>query len=391
MSRRDLSQLPRFYCGSGAPLPDTAFVALVPGEAAPLLPVSLPDGLKGAARRKVAALRLRDGAGLAASAAEVHPFLTDAKASSTWDRAVVAASEALAGWRAEVTGRPRARALALLPDYLDLPAAKDIATLQMRDDRVLVRLGLSDGFSAEPPLCEAILRRALAATSMRGAVWIGPPSPGIDAVLAAADVPVCTEAQGLKALGLAVPQAQPVMLDLLQDPGAEAQRLQQALRPWRLPAALACLAALTFGGHQAWLGQQAAQEARALRGETEAMLRSAILPTGPILDVRTQVSRALAAAQRPAATDSGPDPLRMFAATADALRAAPDGTEVQAVAFVAGAELAVDLTLASFAAADALLAQLRARGFTASLADASALDGEGVAARLMITGWEPDQ
>lgn len=371
--------LAQWHVESAAPPPADPFVALLPGAEAPMLPLDLPPGLRGRERLRVARRQVADRLGAGAGGLELHPAPMPVDAGA-WRHVILADRERLAKWRAQAAAAgPLCRAL--LPDYLALPALPDGWTLDWDGAEGLrARLGAAEGFSAEPALAPAMLEAALAgqAPPPARAVWCREPEPGVVAWLAAHGIPAQTAGE------LPAPFAEgELALDLAQDTAGAAEALGRALAPWRLPVALA-LTALVLWSAGILL------ETRTLRAETRAhalaaeeRARRALLPSGPILDLRAQIARAVALAEAPGETEELAAPLDVLHAAGEVLEAV-DAVALRALSLRPGAGLVVDLDLADFAALDALVADLRGAGLALRVAQSGSGAGGGVQATLVL-------
>ena len=282
LSRRRRAAPPATWrLGEGAP-PAGAFIALVPGADAPLIALSLPATLKGVAREDVARRQAQDrlGAGL-----ELRPArLTGA---DDWTRVAVAERAAVLRWRAAL-GAAAARCRGLVPDYLALPAAPGLWSVEMRPDGVTARLGPGDGFSAEPALAVQMLTLALsearATGTLPGAVLLtGAVAPALEALLdgltlvrAASDLPAA-----ITPLVLGHGEES---VDFARDPRADAAGIETRLRRLMWPAGLVLLGALGWAGAQGLALRADRAAAGAVQAETLAAVRRDLLPSGPILD-----------------------------------------------------------------------------------------------------------
>lgn len=361
-----------WHLGTGTP-PEGPFVALVPGEDAPLLPLDLPAALRGRERARVAQRQLADMLGLGPAGFEMRPAMLGADRAN-WARALVAGRERAGDWRAALARLPRAP-VALLPDYLALPAAPGVWVLAADAGRLRARLGPEDGFSCEMALAPALLRQALATAPAPPVVhWQGPPDPALAAF--------CTEHRLARAERLdAQPLAQGELgLDLAQDAIAEAEALRRALAPWRLPAAMAVLALALWSGATLYATHTAETVAAAHRARAEALARQGPIPSGPILDLRRQVAQALATLDRAQEPATDIPPLDLLRRAAPLLADGP--VAVASAAYRPGTGLLVDLDAPDFAALDALVASLRAEGLLARIAQSAAGEAGGVRATL---------
>ena len=102
---------------------------------------------------------------------------------------------------------------------------------------------------------------------------------------------------------------------------------------------------------------------------TRALTVQHFVPEGPILDVRAQVSRALAEARRAARPETAEStPLDLFGRAAEVI-AAHGGAETRLASFSREEGLVLILRLSDFAAADRLVAALEADGLTVTRSD----------------------
>lgn len=390
-----------WHAGSGAPMPAGRFVALVPGAQAPLLHLSLPPALRGAAREKVALRQAQDRLGARPGALLVRPARLGGE-SDGWNAVLVAESAQIDHWRKLVAG---GRCRAILPDYLALPAAPGLWAIELTQTpgaaMVRARLGLADGFSAEPPLAAVMLARARAEAQARGqapraVLRLGAADQSIDAALEG--VVTAASPASLPA-GLARPQVLghgEMALDLGTDPAAAARVLAARLRAAMLPAALA------LAGLIGWAGGEWAETARlnahadAIQATSLEAVRRDFLPSGPILDITAQVSREVERRRAGAAPEPDSEaPLARLRRAAEVIATPPAGAGddagdaesaalLQTIAWQPGAGLQIELVLADFAQLDALVADLRAAGLAAQVGQSAAEAGGRVAASIVI-------
>jgi len=351
-----------------------------------MVPLDLPPGLRGRARLDVARRQIADLLGAEAERLEIHPApLPDGTAA--WTRVILADRARLVCWRAATAGAgPDCRAL--LPDYLALPAAENTWTLAVVGDDIRARLGPAEGFTAERALARHMLETAIATgTPPARVLWSGDADPAIAAMLAARGIAGAAAPDPLAVSGSFAHGE--LQLDLSQDTAAAVEALRRALLPWRLPAAMVLVALVLWSaGMSAEIGGLRA-EARAQRSAAEEIARIALLPAGPILDLRAQIARATAtlddAQDEQAETVPPLETLRRAGAVL-----AGDAAEVARVSLRPGAGLLVDLELADFAALDGLVGALRASGLTPRVAQSGTREGGQVQATLMLgTGDRP--
>ena len=386
---------------SGAPMPSGRFVALVPGGEAPLVQLSLPAGLKGDAREKVALRQAQDRLGARPGSLIIRPARLGSKPDE-WRAAIVADAALVAGWRRQVAG---GRCRAILPDYLGLPAAPDLWTVELAETAgqgvapmVRVRLGTDDGFSAEPPLAAMMLSRARAEVQARSrpaplaVLRLGPQDAALDAAL---DGLVVARSERALPEKLARPRLLghgEMALDLATDPALAAARLGARLRGLRLPAAMLLL------GLIGWLGGEWAETARlnahadAIEAANLEVVRRDFVPSGPILDIEAQVSREIARRREGLAPlANGDAPLTRLRRAAEVIAEAADadpngGPMLNAVSWRADADVQIAITLGDFAALDSLMDDLRAAGLSARVGQSAAEPGGGVGAEITIDG-----
>ncbi|WP_415404901.1 type II secretion system protein GspL [Tateyamaria sp. SN3-11] len=349
------------------PRPTGPHIALIPGEDAPLVPLDLPSGLRGAALARVALRQVRDLLGRPDGADDVRPYVrkgAPVTSALVIDRAVADAHGA----------QGTADTQAILPDYLALPAAEGLWTLEANGARIIARLGVGDGFAADVPLALAQLNSAVVRDAPPQAVLARETLP--TEVMAWLQEHKITVVPSVDALGSDVPRPKllehgELGLDLMRDPNADRAALSARLRVWRVPAVFAVLATVC------WVATMYLST-RALNAQHEqyqtaaiTLARESLLPTGPILDLRTQVSRAVAARQ-----SSEPDQaqetsvIELFAAVAPLL----DAATITRASFRTNSGLSIDLSVPSFAALDVLVERLRAADIDTRLAQSAAGD-----------------
>lgn len=360
--------------GADRALPAGEFVALAPGAEAPLIPLDLPPGLKGAAREQVAQRQAIDRLGREAAELEMRPARLAGR-SADWAALLVAERAAAERWRAEVApGRSRCRAI--LPDYLALPAAPRLWTVATGGEAVRVRLGPDDGFSAEPPLAALALQRAVAGSAAPAAVLrLGPPDAAVDAALAAlSGVPVVAAAEGLPA-GMPAPAIfghGELALDLGEDRRAQAQALRQRISGLRLPLGLAAVALLAWAAGTELETRRDLAEAAAVRAFVAEAVRRDFVPSGPLLDIPAQVTRELER-RRQAATgndEAAPSPLALLH-KASAVMAEGDA-DIVSVMLRSDGLLSLDVIAGDFAELDYMADMLRDAGLGVRIERSSA-------------------
>lgn len=363
--------------GDGTP-PAGAFVALVPGAEAPLIGLSLPATLKGSAREDVARRQAQDrlGAGL-----DVRPARLGN--SEGWTRVAVAQRSAVLRWRGAL-GAAAPRCRGLVPDYLALPAAPGLWRIEADRDGVTARLGPEDGFSAEHALAVRMLSLALtearATNTLPKAVLLTGETAsafadlfdGLSLFRDAADLP--------EALTPAPMARDEGAVDFARDPLADAQGLEARLRRVALPLALVVLGALGWAGAQALAIRQDRAQTLALEQAVEAAVRRDLIPSGPILGLRAQVTREIARRQAAVTPEAAPQgPLDLLRLAAPVLAA----EQVQNVALGATG-LSVDLRLDDFQRLDAVTADLAGQGVLARVTRSTTDPEGGISASLAL-------
>ncbi|MDU8925816.1 type II secretion system protein GspL [Alisedimentitalea sp. MJ-SS2] len=373
--------------GVGSTRPGKRQVALVPGARVAVMTLDLPAGLQGAAREKVARRQVSDMTGQTAEALDIRPFHGPGGARA-WTRVLVAGADEVAGWR-RVAGE---RCRAVLPDYLGLPAAEGLWTVYVEADTVMARLGPGDGFSAAPELAGAMLQRAWDEVEERdrpkAILLIGQDAAGLRDWADATGVAVVEKIAELGRLGVATPKPLAhgeLGFDLRRDAQAARARLRARVLPWRWPVLIGLVAAGLWAAGQILATQRLEEQRREMTAATIAQVREHFVPQGPILDIRTQVSREIEARQ--AGRGGGPEvshiaPLELFGATAEVLAAQRARVGVVSYGPVQGLEITAEL--ADFAALDGLVEALGVAGLQVTVLQSRSVDG-GTEARLKLS------
>lgn len=374
---------------NGRPETDPAGrILLLPGVDLPLVPVDLPRGLRGQARDQVAWRYLRDQMGLDHSQVEMRPLTLSAagRKPDTWDRVLMVDASRMRQWRQ--TG---AAARAILPDYLALPAAPDlwvVCTPETSSDMgVQARFDLTDGFSCDADMAPLMLTRALEdLPPPRALLHLGTSAPWLDTLMEKHEIALVRDPGALAPLGVTPPQVLghgELACDLRTDPRAARDRLRRRVLPWRWPALAAMLAAALWTVDQSLQIRHLEQGTAQIHSEITQITRDYFVPNGPILDVRAQVSRSLAAAQADARANARQvSPLVLFGQVADVIRAT--GAQPELASYTATEGLEMELRLDDFAAVDRLVAALAAAGITTDLRDARAGNGENTSVRIAL-------
>lgn len=381
---------PFVYLSEGAPALKARQIGLVSGIEVPLMEVALPAALRGHAREQVAERQLCDALASGRESVEIHPFHSPGE-ERAWTRVLVADRTRLDAWR-HMAG-PACKAV--LPDYLALPAGEGIWTLgQTGGGVVLARLGPADGFSALPGVAERLLKDALAGPGPRPRAVYSPGAlrPELETLFAAHDVPVARNAEALRALDLELPKPLThgeLAFDLRRDPRAARARLRASVLPWRWPVLVGLIAAGLWAAAQMLAIRGIEEQTAHYRAVTLETVRAEFVPSGPVLDIRTQVSRALAEARVAAAsTGNAVSPLDLLGLAADvtaARKAVPDYAD-----YTVENGLSALIRVENFAASDDLTEALREAGLKITVVESRVSDGqEGVRTELRIAA--PDR
>ncbi|WP_397544515.1 type II secretion system protein GspL [Roseovarius salis] len=401
--RQGRAQLPVWPVEGAEPPPKGRFVATVPGADVPLVTVDLPPGLRGPARETVARRQLVDRLGLDLSEVELRPAPL-AGEGALWSAMLMLRRDDLAAWRQRLV--PHGKAVqAILPDYLALPASPDVWTVQTRQGAapsVQVRLGPADGFSTEPGLAGLALGRALedeARETPKAVLRLGPALPELDAALdeALQARPDIVRAESPEALPRDVTRPQAfahgeLALDLarpLQDPRRD---LEARLRGAVLPVVLLLLAAGIWAGAGVIEIRELREQVRSVQERNIALVRDAFLPTGPLPDVRMQVSRLIEERRAAlAAPETEPDrPLRR-AKQVSAVLAEPGGARLEQLVMQPDGRIRLELQLPDFGALETLVGRLRAAGLAVDRGRSASAETGAVVSTLTILPEQPDE
>jgi len=381
------TELVRLDDARGASL--RAKLCLVDGALAPVLKLDLPDRLRGQAREQVARRMLRDQIGFDETRDEMHPLPDTQTNHKAWDRVIVTDTGLANTWRAQAGSSCRG----LLPDYLSLPYGAGIWTVRRvgvgEGERIVARTGPVDGFTTDAGLARRMMARALAeaSTPPRAVFWQGDGEVPGEEIFAQEQIEILTSKQALAASGLSVlSQARDPahLVDLRRDPKAVRARLARRVLPWRLPLLVALLGAVLWSGAQ-WRATRALEvAAQVYRADSIELVRAGLVPNGPILDLRAQVSRALAGARAAqGAQVRDVSALAVTARVAEVLFGA--GARVNALAYNRSDGLSAFLQVDDFAAADDLVDQLVRAGLSVTIvASRSSGQGTGVQMDLRI-------
>lgn len=366
---------PLWRLGEGAP-PTGAHVALVSGALVPLLPLTLPDKLRGIARERVAERQLVEQLSLPVDGFEMHPLA--AKGTKQFNRVLVADVAQAGGWRKAL----RAGCQGLLPDYLALPAAVDLWVVEVDGDMVRARLGPDDGFTAEPDLALQLLAEV---APPKAVLRLGVEDAVLDSYLGGLNVPILTDQGALKKAGFA-PLRWPDAIggvDLKDPPSAIYDRLRVRILRWRTAVVFGALALVIWLGMVVLDTGRLQADAARDRALVDGLVREHFVPSGPILDVRAQVTAALDAARRPVAPVEQTLPaLTQFQIAAPVLTA--DNLRLLTAAYRSDTGLVTSVEATDFAVLDQLIADLHQADFIVEQLDSRTQQSGGVVARLRL-------
>lgn len=383
-------QTPSFMrLGQGTPT--ARQIVLVSGVEVPLFRLDLPTGLRGQAREKVARRQLTDRFGLSDKDIEMRPYL-GAGTSDRWTQVLITSPQQNQSWQ-DLPCR------AVLPDYLSLPTAPDLWVLSLdalpQGPTLLARLGPEDGFSATPDLIMPLLETALKQAKPKAILCLTPPLPQLQTWAAQQGIDLLTEASALSERSIASPQIfahGELAGDLRKNPMAARALLSRQILPWRWPLLFGLMAAGLWGANEFIASQRNVTLTAAIQQDSAQLVQQHFVPTGPILDVRVQVSRALNELRLAASeTASGPDPVELMWQVSDVV--ARSTAVPEKLSYRQGDGINLVIKLADFAAADQLALALQQAQLTAELRDSRASEGEsGVRVEFQITaGQTKDQ
>lgn len=367
LGRRPTHDLPTLKPGD-VPSGRKPYVLVVPGQAVPVVNFDLPAGISGAARRRIARQQLADRLGTGTEDLFLAPCDS---ANALWTRALVCDASLRSDWLADPLAKDKG-CRAVLPAYLALPAAEDLLSVEAEEDTVHVRLGLDDGFSAPAALAADLIARALAGRDLKYARVSDDVPESVKRLVTATGLATATQDVGARfAAG-----------ELAADLRASDKANPGAAVGLMLTAMLLAVLAFALWSASLVVETRALQEQTAgVRASTNAMLRAGPIPDGPILDIRQQVTRALAERSGSSGPDQGA-PLTLFSRATVALFGS--GAHVSAVDYAPETGLAIDVSTTDFAAIDALVAELRAAGMDVSTTGLRSRDQGGAAARLIL-------
>ncbi|MDA7426912.1 type II secretion system protein GspL [Primorskyibacter aestuariivivens] len=277
----------------GTSAPRSPHVVSVPGSELSVFPLDIPAGLRGAARERVALRQISAELGQDIARLRIWPLAGPGEAGA-WSHVLIADRDLCDDWRR--TCGPACRAL--LPDFLVLPWADGLWSFaESEDGHWVVRTGTIAGLSAEPEIARAMLDAALRTGPVPKAIYAPGGAPAdLDALAADKGIKVFASADDAQNATGAMPRAfahGELGVDLRVDPQAARDRLRRSVLPWRWPILAGGLA---FGLWCALIVLQTSQitaQDRQWRAETTRLVREFFVPSGPLIDIRLQVARAL--------------------------------------------------------------------------------------------------
>ncbi|MGC1497768.1 MAG: type II secretion system protein GspL [Sulfitobacter sp.] len=357
--------------------PSAQQIALVPGAEVPVLALDLPPGLRGQAREQVARRQLLDRVGLQAANIEMRPIFPP-RQGDTWSKVLITDAIELDKWKALAGSQCRA----LLPDYLALPCTSGIWTITGLDNNIIARLGPDDGFSAQTDIALTLLAKQLesAADKPKAILRLNAELSPLSALAKEHDIPVITSLAAVKEFDLPIPKLLghgELDFDLRRDPQVTRRRVRATVLAWRWPLLFGVIAAGLWAATQIIETQQIMSQTAELNSQTRALVKTHFVPSGPLLDMRIQVTQALTKLRGATGPDgSQENALELFAQAAGILKDA--GAITEQVSAVSPQELAVIIKLDSFAAVDKLAETLRASGLVTDVRESRASDGSSL-------------
>jgi general secretion pathway protein L len=244
-----------------------------------------------------------------------------------------------------------------------------------------VRVGINDGFTAPSAVAVPLLRAALATEHIDAVLLLGDLPAGIAEAVSAAGVQIFGT---VEELGPSV--AWPLStgrsgLDLRQGEGSASEQL---LGVWLLPLNVAIMALLVWSAGVLVETRRIEAQIGQVGDRTTETLREGLIPTGPILDIRAQVTRSLAEAIGGGAND--PASLSVMDILHRAAKVAVQHhAEVRSVSQEAGDTLALTVVMADFEGVEALVSAFADTGLEARTQTARTLDAGGVESRISVT------
>jgi general secretion pathway protein L len=367
-------------------LPDGPFVGVIDGAMAPLLAFELPKGLKGNARRDVAMRQLRDQIGHASHDVEIQPF-QGTHPKDVWSHAIVK-DDGVDALISHKGLKGNAGCMAVLPDFMALPAADTVWTIDVGKKSTRVRLGIGDGFTGDTDFVLLSLEKAQSRERPRGVLLLGLKEPRINALLKKLDVPTVGTIAALSEHELPAPKLfghNELALDLRVNAQAEMADTTRNIRAIFWPV---CISIVALG---LWLTSMsinlnaARTQALDLRKETLQIVRENFVPTGPILDVKRQVDQAILTAKAEAKSDNTDNtPFEILRQVGVGLSDFPKA--LKSASFSQAEGVILRLSLPDFKTLDQIVAAIGDQGLTVRIGSSDANSESQVRATLFVGG-----
>ncbi|MEO9496869.1 MAG: type II secretion system protein GspL [Vibrio splendidus] len=273
-----------------------------------------------------------------------------------WAKVLITDSSRLVEWRQKAGENVRI----ILPDYFGLPTAKDLWTITIQNKNMIVRLGPNDGFSAPSEMGTKVLEKQVNAPP-KAILFLGTNGQGISGFAKTHNIPFVTEIPELSTLKVNLPQILEhgeIALNLLLDPQMARVALRRRVLPWRWPLLLGAFAASLWATATLVETQRTSKEVLEINEQIQTIVRSSFVPDGPILDVRTQVSRALSNMR--GSIGNGEDEVTALDLLGRAGGViAQSGATLELITATGDQTLLIVLRVADFAAADQIAGALR--------------------------------
>ncbi len=360
----DVDTLLFWHVQSSAPPPaEGRFITLVPGTDAIVLTVSLPSTLKGRAREEVAIRQVCDRLNSKPESLRVLPMSLSGTRDS-WSSVLVARADAITEWQRRL-GASDARCRAILPDYLALPSAPGLWTIAASSPvdgtLVHVRLGPTDGFTAEAELAAFALMRALSTRpSPEAVLCLDTLEPEIEAALVGLNLVKSLQALPENQAAAGVLEHHEEVLDLRPHSKRRGTTaLPTQVRNLRWPVVLIALGIIAWWASIELETQRYRAETQAIKEEVLEVVRRDFLPSGPIVDIGIQVEREMERLRSHAESSrKDVELLERFRQISHVL-ATQDDIEIVSAVLREGEGISLNLSAPNFATLDRITARLR--------------------------------
>jgi type II secretion system protein L len=348
-------------------------VISVPGERVSALSCTVPANLRGKNARNVALQAVQEM--LAAPTEDTSLVVLPGAGAS---RTVLVSTRAdQESWTAQ-KAQHKLRSARVLPDYLCLPWQPGTLTISAPSpDRLVVRSSETNGFAGETAMVLTMLQQ-LRAQQIEGLSTISlvPETAQEDAALMAE----------LSAWGLPIhptdQAANPPQASVLAGTGTDMGLSPRARSVAKL-VAVGAVALLFWSLNSLSDIRELERQTTRQRQANSDFVRQELGLTGPIVDLRVQVDRALAERRTALATDDAKPSLPDYLATAGPVLAAPDIAVSQFRC--AANELTISVEVQDFARLEALRTTLQTTGLTVQVLRSVGSGTEGVRADLRIS------